>query len=116
MEKTYGTRLAFERPQSETFNIIGQSGTRLTATVNESGYDLSLYSPHGGEEHSKRFIGCMILLMLPLAGVDEALDRLSSYWEFYAQPLALSAPSEPVREYTGIVVHGDPAHDVSQAE
>lgn len=108
--------MAFEEPPSETLNIIGQSGMRLTATVNESGYDLSLYSPHGEQENSKRFIGCVLLSLLPPEGLDEALDRLSSYWEYYAAPLALPAPGEGVRDYTGIVIHGDPEQKIYSAE
>jgi hypothetical protein len=103
--------LAFEEPRSETLNIIGQSGLRLTATVNASGYDFSLYAPQGEAELIKRLIGCTVVSLLPPEGLDEALDRLSSYWEYYAPRVGLPAPSERVRDFKGVVLHGDPGQD-----
>jgi hypothetical protein len=91
-------------PEAEVFEIIGHSGTRLTATVNASGYDFSLHGVEGGTEgHLKRFLGCTLISLLPPEGLDEVVNDLASYWAYYAAPRTLPA-AEEARHHQGVVV------------
>ncbi|GEM_PF-3724202 len=92
---------------SETFNVFGQSGRLLTATVNRSGYDLSMQLAQNDLSSHKRLIGCAFLSFMPEEGLDETIETLAEYYDFHSSPKALPSGGTAVREHRGVIVEAE---------
>lgn len=97
--------MEFEKP-SETFNVFGVSGSVLTATVNRSGYDLSMQLAQNDWTSRKRLIGCAFISFMPEEGLDETIDTLAEYYDFHTSAKALPPGGAAVREHRGVIVKG----------
>lgn len=86
--------------------MIGHGTTTFTATVNATGYDLSVHDPYAGPEMIKRVIGCTFVSFMPDRGLDEVISTLLDYFEYYS-PQRAELPEkaeQEVRDFTGHLV------------
>ena len=87
-------------PSNEKGSLGALEHAVFYGTVNSAGHQLSLEMKGDGQYALKRWLGCVILAMIPEDALNEALESLKDIMEFYAYTPHHTLPSLGITRYT----------------
>lgn len=99
------TKLLTRSPLNEQVNLDMLEHAVFYGTVNSAGHQFSFEMKGAGQNVLKRWLGCVMLAMIPEDALNEALESLKDIMEFHTYAMHDMIPSSRItRHTTGTIV------------